>query len=65
VASELPADAQQWLGAAESVEGSWWPAWMAWLDEHAGASRAAPRRAGSTKYPVIEPAPGRYVKAKA
>jgi polyhydroxyalkanoate synthase len=64
VTPELTSDAQQWLDAAESVEGSWWPAWMAWLDEHAGAPRAAPRRAGSAKYPVIEPAPGRYVKAK-
>jgi len=65
VAGELPPDAQQWLDAAASVEGSWWPGWMAWLDEQAGAMRAAPRRAGSARYPVIEPAPGRYVKAKA
>jgi polyhydroxyalkanoate synthase len=62
---ELPADAPAWLATSERVDGSWWPAWMAWLDEHAGAFRAAPRRAGSAKYPVIEPAPGRYVKAKA
>ena len=65
VGPELPADAQQWLAAAESVEGSWWPAWMAWLDQHAGALRPAPRRPGHAKFPVIEPAPGRYVKAKA
>jgi len=34
-------------------------------DGHAGAQRAAPRRAGSKDFPVIEPAPGRYVKAQA
>jgi polyhydroxyalkanoate synthase len=65
VGNELPAEAQQWLAAAESVEGSWWPEWLAWLDENAGGMRAAPKRPGSTKYRVIEPAPGRYVKAKA
>ena len=65
VGNELPAEAEQWLAAAESVEGSWWPEWLAWLDENAGGMRAAPKRAGSTKYRVIEPAPGRYVKAKA
>jgi len=65
VARELAPEAQQWLGAAASVEGSWWPTWVAWLDPHAGALRAAPRRAGNRRYPVIEPAPGRYVKARA
>jgi hypothetical protein len=65
IAPTLPSDPQDWLAAAESAEGSWWPAWTAWLDEHAGARRPALRRAGNAKYSVIEPAPGRYVKAKA
>ena len=65
VAAELAPDPGQWLDSAMSVAGSWWPAWMDWLETHAGAMRAAPRRAGSSKFPVIEPAPGRYVKAKA
>jgi polyhydroxyalkanoate synthase subunit PhaC len=56
---------QAWLDAAESVPGSWWPAWTKWLTRHAGAQVAAPKKAGSRKYPVIEPAPGRYVKEKA
>ena len=65
IGGALPADAQAWLAEARSVEGSWWPAWIDWLNEQAGALRAAPRHAGSPKYPVIEPAPGRYVMAKA
>jgi polyhydroxyalkanoate synthase subunit PhaC len=65
VSAGLAPDPTQWLDSATSVTGSWWPSWMAWLDPHAGAKRAAPRRAGSSKFPVIEPAPGRYVKAKA
>ena len=45
--------------------GSWWPAWSDWLEGHAGRSWSPRPRPGNRKYPVIEPAPGRYVKAKA
>ena len=58
----LRPDAAAWLDAAQQVEGSWWPAWTDWLRGHAGALVAAPRQAGNAEFPVIEPAPGRYVK---
>ena len=61
----LAADADRWLERAEDVPGSWWPAWMDWLGEHAGRLVAAPKSAGSRKHKPIEAAPGRYVKAKA
>ena len=51
--------------SAHSMDGSWWPHWYAWLDRHAGRLRAATRRCGNARYPVIEPAPGRYVKVRA
>ncbi|HSV48286.1 MAG TPA: class I poly(R)-hydroxyalkanoic acid synthase [Ramlibacter sp.] len=57
--------ADDWLGGAQQVEGSWWPAWNEWLSTHAGALVAAPRKAGNTEFPVIEAAPGRYVKTPA
>ena len=63
--AELAPDAESWLDSATSVDGSWWPAWSEWLAPHSGALVAAPRHAGNTEYPVIEPAPGRYVKARA
>ena len=50
---------------AESVPGSWWPKWKDWLASHAGPLVAARKSLGSSEYKVIEPAPGRYVKAKA
>jgi polyhydroxyalkanoate synthase subunit PhaC len=56
---------QAWLDAADAVPGSWWPAWTKWLAQHSGAQVPAPKKAGSRKYPVIEPAPGRYVMEKA
>ncbi len=58
-------DAETWLATAESVPGSWWPNWKDWLASHAGALVAARKTLGSAKYAVVEPAPGRYVKAKA
>jgi polyhydroxyalkanoate synthase subunit PhaC len=62
---KVGADAEAWLAKAERVEGSWWPAWSAWLASHAGAQVAARHTLGNTTFAVIEPAPGRYVKAKA
>ena len=41
------------------------PSRLDWLATHAGAKVAARRALGSADFPVIEPAPGRYVKAKA
>jgi polyhydroxyalkanoate synthase subunit PhaC len=63
--AELAPDAQAWLDAAQSVDGSWWPTWTEWLGQHAGAHVAAPRQAGNAEFPEIEPAPGRYVKERA
>jgi polyhydroxyalkanoate synthase len=63
---KLPARFDQWLAGAKEHPGSWWPDWAAWLQGHAGRQVAAPKAYGkSPKYKVIEPAPGRYVKAKA
>jgi polyhydroxyalkanoate synthase len=64
-AGSIEPDAQGWLDAAQTVPGSWWPRWFEWLATHAGAQVSAPKKAGTRKYPVIEPAPGRYVKEKA
>ena len=58
-------DADQWLAAAQEHAGSWWLDWDAWLAGFGGDSIAAPQQYGSAQYPVIEPAPGRYVKEKA
>lgn len=59
------ADPEAWLSTAESVPGSWWPKWSEWLASHAGPMVHARKSLGSSKYKVIEAAPGRYVKAKA
>jgi polyhydroxyalkanoate synthase len=63
--ADLAPDAQAWLAAAQSVDGSWWPAWTDWLAAQAGPLVPAPRQPGNAEFAVIEAAPGRYVKARA
>ncbi|MBR0775941.1 class I poly(R)-hydroxyalkanoic acid synthase [Bradyrhizobium diazoefficiens] len=57
----VPAD---WLAKAEEKPGSWWPDWDAWLKRHSSGTIAAPQQPGNARYPVIETAPGNYVKRK-
>ncbi|MFM9880400.1 MAG: alpha/beta fold hydrolase [Burkholderiaceae bacterium] len=63
-AQGFPASLDQWLSGATEHPGSWWTDWTAWLAGHGGEKIAAPKDYGSAKYKAIEPAPGRYVKAK-
>ncbi|MEP7183524.1 MAG: class I poly(R)-hydroxyalkanoic acid synthase [Betaproteobacteria bacterium] len=58
-------DADDWFARAQSVPGSWWPHWNAWLAPHGGALLPAPRGAGSSAHPPKEAAPGRYVQESA
>jgi polyhydroxyalkanoate synthase len=63
---KLPATHEAWLAGAKEHAGSWWPDWAAWLKPHGGKQVPAPKGYGKgAKYKAIEPAPGRYVKAKA
>jgi len=61
----FPQDVNQWIGKAKEHPGSWWPDWAAWLKAHAGKQIPAPKTYGRGVYKAIEPAPGRYVKARA
>ena len=61
---ELVANPQSWLDSAHEKPGSWWPDWDAWMKRHSDGVIAAPNQRGNAQYSPIEPAPGRYVKAK-
>jgi polyhydroxyalkanoate synthase len=56
--------AEAWMDGATEQPGSWWPQWTAFLQKNAGAQVKPPRQYGNADYAPIEPAPGRYVKAK-
>ena len=63
---KLPKSFDGWLAGAKEHPGSWWTDWAAWLKSHAGQQIPAPKAYGKgNAYKAIEPAPGRYVKAKA
>ena len=62
---KLGDDPERWLASAQAAQGSWWTHWMRWQKPQAGKSVAARTKLGNAKHKPIEPAPGRYVKARA
>jgi polyhydroxyalkanoate synthase len=62
---KLPKSVDQWIAGATEHKGSWWTDWSTWLASQAGKEVAAPKAYGKGKHRAIEPAPGRYVQAKA
>ncbi|HSX94018.1 MAG TPA: class I poly(R)-hydroxyalkanoic acid synthase [Hydrogenophaga sp.] len=64
--TSFPKDVKDWIAKATEHPGSWWGDWAAWLKPLAGKQIPAPKAYGRGRaYGAIEPAPGRYVKAKA
>jgi polyhydroxyalkanoate synthase subunit PhaC len=63
--TKLPPKADDWLAGATEHPGSWWTTWSDWLKPHGGKLVNAPKTPGNLRFKAIEPAPGRYVKAKA
>ncbi len=60
-----PKDDAAWFDGAVEHKGSWWPEWAKFLAQHGGADVPAPATPGNAQYTALEPAPGRYVKARA
>ena len=60
---ELADTPDAWLESATAHDGSWWPDWDAWVSAH-GGGETEPREPGAGALPVIEDAPGRYVKVR-
>ena len=56
-------DFESWFADAVEHPGSWWPDWHRWLSRRSGKKVPA-RRPGDGGLPVIEPAPGSYVKRR-
>jgi polyhydroxyalkanoate synthase len=53
----------EWRAVAPQHEGSWWPAWHAWLAARSGAPSAPPAIGAPERgYPCMGDAPGRYVQ---
>lgn len=56
---------EQWFDSASEHPGSWWPEYAEWLAGQSGKLVPAPTQEGSELSPVLEPAPGSYVKVRA
>ena len=65
VDGELDPEPERWVATAKVQPGSWWTHWAAWIKAYAGRTTSAPAELGNRCCRVIEPAPGRYVKARA
>ncbi|MBB3181949.1 class I poly(R)-hydroxyalkanoic acid synthase [Variovorax sp. Sphag1AA] len=57
--------AEEWLGGAQEMQGSWWKHWRQWLRSAEGKQVPARKRLGNNEHKPIEDAPGRYVKQRA
>ncbi len=54
---------EEWMTMAAEREGSWWPAFAAWLSSHSSDPVAPPQLAAPDRgYPAIVDAPGVYVR---
>ncbi|MHB2108026.1 class I poly(R)-hydroxyalkanoic acid synthase [Vibrio vulnificus] len=62
VNDNLDESADEWLSNAQHKEGSWWTHWDQWLAQFNPDEKVLPYRQGSEANPVIDVAPGQYVK---
>ena len=56
-----PADPGEFLAAAQTVPGSWWPDYSSWLAGRSGGQKKSPGQLGRKGYPMRGAAPGTYV----
>ncbi len=61
VSAANPPDSRDWLASAETMPGSWWPDYSLWLANRSGGEKDRPDGLGSTQFPPLDAAPGRYV----
>ncbi|MBL8673209.1 MAG: class I poly(R)-hydroxyalkanoic acid synthase, partial [Alphaproteobacteria bacterium] len=62
---DLPESPEAWLSAATPREGTWWTDWAAWLKAFDEGATVPARWPGGGSLPVIEDAPGSYVRVRA
>jgi polyhydroxyalkanoate synthase len=61
---DMPPNPDDWLAGAQKNTGSWWSDWREWVSSYGGKTVPA-RIPGNGDLPVIEDAPGSYVKQRA
>ncbi|SDG60942.1 polyhydroxyalkanoate synthase [Pseudomonas benzenivorans] len=61
---KLSSDPRAWYYDAQHVQGSWWPQWLSWVQEHSGEQHDTLTTLGNQHYPAMEAAPGTYVHVR-
>jgi polyhydroxyalkanoate synthase subunit PhaC len=61
---DLPPDPEEWKAGAQLRDETWWEDWARWIAEHGGPKVAARKVLGSAEYPLLEDAPGSYVRTR-
>jgi polyhydroxyalkanoate synthase subunit PhaC len=61
---DLPPDPEDWKAGAQLRDETWWEDWARWIAERGGPKVAARKVLGSAEHPVLEDAPGSYVRAR-
>ncbi|WP_249678256.1 class II poly(R)-hydroxyalkanoic acid synthase [Pseudomonas abieticivorans] len=61
---KMSSDPRAWYYDAKNTEGSWWPEWLAWVQERSGAQHPTLMTLGNANYPPMDPAPGTYVRVR-
>ena len=60
--SNVPSsEANAWHASAQINTGSWWPTWLAWIQQRSGEQQPTISTLGNQHYPPQEKAPGTYV----
>jgi poly[(R)-3-hydroxyalkanoate] polymerase subunit PhaC len=59
----LPPSPDEWFAGATPHQGSWWPLWDEWVTQFDGG-RVPAREPGGGNLPVIDDAPGSYVRVR-
>ncbi|MEW5864697.1 MAG: class I poly(R)-hydroxyalkanoic acid synthase [Pseudomonadota bacterium] len=60
----LPATPEEWFAGATQHPGSWWTDWQAWAERQNRGEKVPARRPGEG-LPILEDAPGSYVRMRA
>ena len=60
----LASGPDEWFSTATAHKGSWWPVWDEWISR-LDNERVAAREPGAGSLPVLEDAPGSYVRVRA
>ena len=59
---EAGAGPDAWFKSATKQPGTWWEVWADWTASRSGSEVPVAGHLGSAAHPVLEPAPGRYVR---